>query len=184
MLPTPEHALERKTRWYQEIRAIHDQHFSDPWQERVDAINRRHNLPREHMLLTPEPGRPLLWFIGDIEAVKPGRWVLVISLNHYANPDAREALDGYASAEHTPDTYWDYCRRYNTKHWYPRFFGPLARVAAAGLGEALTREQEPTFATNRMIFVEICPYGSKRFSLPWEAIEGVAWGGPRLSACC
>jgi hypothetical protein len=111
------------------------------------------------------------WFNGDIEVVEPGRWVLVISLNHHIDPDDQETSDRYASAKYTPDTYWDDRRTFNMNHWYRAFFGPLARVAAAALGERLTREQEPDFATNRMIFVEICPYSSQRFNMSWQAVE-------------
>lgn len=168
---TAEHGLEGQTPWYQEIREIHDQHFHDPWQERADAINRRHALSRAHKLFTPAPGVPMPWFNGDIEAVEPGRWVLVISLNHYVNPAAREALDRDTAAQFTPETYWDHWRTFNMDHWYRDFFGPLARVAATALGDELTREEEPAFATNRMIFVEICPYGSQQFSLSWQDVE-------------
>lgn len=165
------HGLVGQTPWYQEIRDIHDRHFHDPWQERVDVINQRYRLSRQHMLFTPDPDGPFPWFNGDIEAVEPERWILVISLNHFVNPDAREAYDRSTSARYTPETYWDHRRTFNTQSWYRHFFGPLARVGAAALGEQLTREQEPTFATNRMIFVEMCPYGSQKFSLSWQTVE-------------
>ena len=157
--------------WYQEIQNIHDRHFSDPWQDRVDAINQRYRLSRQHMLFTPDPEGPMPWFNGDIEAVEPGRWVLVISLNHYVNPDARASRERDDGARNTPESYWDHRRTFNTEFWYRKFFGPLARVAATALGEPLTREQEPAFATNRMILVEICPYGSQKFSLPWQTVS-------------
>jgi len=165
------HDLAGETLWYHEIRDIHNRHFHDPWQERADTINQRYALPRAHMLLTHGPGVPMPWFNGNIAVVEPGRWVLVISLNHQINPDAHDASARYARAKYTPATYWDHWRTFNTDHWYRDFFGPLAQVAAAALGERLTKEQEPAFATNRMIFVEICPYGSNKFNLPWQAIQ-------------
>ena len=157
--------------WYQEIRAIHDRHFNDPWQERANAINRRFNLPRPHMLLTHGPGVPMPWFNGDIERIEPGHWVLVISLNHQINPDKKEALDQYGFGMYTPDTYWEHWRTFNTEHWYPDFFAPLVRIASGGLGETVPREQEFTFPTNRMLFSEICPYGSNKFGMSRPMIE-------------
>lgn len=164
-------SMERRVLWYQDIRDIHDRHFCDPWQERADVINRRYRLPRDHMLLTHGTAIPVPWFIGDIQAVQPGRWVLVISLNHHINPDAHQAFARYTSANYTPETLWDHWRTFNTDHWYPEFFARLARVAAAALGEQLTEEQEPVFATRRMIFAEICPYGSNQFNLSWQVVE-------------
>src|SRR5829696_1175123 len=99
MSTATEHPLKGETSWYQDVRHIHDRHFHDPWQDRADAINQRYCLSRKHMLLTPGPGVPMPWFNGDIEAVEPGRWVLVISLNPHTDPDAQDALDRYASAK-------------------------------------------------------------------------------------
>jgi hypothetical protein len=158
-------------RWYREIRGIHDGHFHDPWEARADAINQHLGLLPVHALRTPGEGVPPPWFIGDVDAVSPGRWALTISLNHQARPDAHETLDHFAGAPITPASYWDYCREFNIRHCYRPFFGPLANVAAAGLEEQLTRCDACVFATNRMIFAEICPYGSNRFSLGWPAIE-------------
>jgi hypothetical protein len=165
------HGSEWQTPWYQEIREIHDRHFHDPWQERVDAINQRYLLSRHHMLFAPDSGVLVPWFNGNIEAVEPGRWILVISLNHYVDPVEREASGRDTGAQYTSATYWDQRRAFNMNHWYRDFFGPLARVAATALGDELTKEQEAAFATNRMIFVEICPYGSQKFSLSWQAVE-------------
>jgi hypothetical protein len=159
--------------WYQRIRDIHDEHFDAPWQERADAINKRFGLCGSHKLVTHGPGIPPPWFIGDIEAVVPGRWVLAVSLNHQVNPDAPYFRSRLGNPRPTPDSYWDYCRNFNRDHCYRRFFGPLAQVAAAGLGESLPSDQECTFATNRMIFTEICPYGSNKFNLGWAQVEAI-----------
>jgi hypothetical protein len=94
------------------------------------------------------------------------------------NPDAWEAADRDTGAGYTPQSYWDHRRTFNTGYWYRKFFGPLARVAAAALGEQLTRDQEPAFATNHMIFVEICPYGSQKFSLSWQTVAELLESNP------
>ena len=75
--------------------------------------------------------------------------MLVISLNHYVKPDTRTAGDSAIMASYTPESYWAYRCTFNTESWYRKFFGPLARVAAAALGEQLTREQESPFATDQ-----------------------------------
>ena len=166
-----ENALDGDVRWYQHIREIHDGHFLDPWQERADAINQRYDLPPQHRLLTHGPGIPLPWFLGDVEGIEPGCWVLTISLNHQFNPDAPFFRKRLGDPHPTADTYWDYCRRFNRDHFYRRFFGPLARVAASGLGQQVPKNQECDFAAKQMIFSEICPYGSSKFSLGWPEIE-------------
>jgi hypothetical protein len=94
----------------------------------------------------------------------------VISLNHFVDPETREALNPAPSPSYTPDAFWHHRRTFNTEFWYRKFFGPLARVAAAAFGEQLIREEESYFATHRMIFTEICPYGSQRFSLSWPDV--------------
>ncbi len=78
--------------WYSPIRAIHDEHFYDPWEERLAQINARYGLQGDHALLTHGPGLPPPWFNGDIEAVEPGKWVLVISLNPRIDHRKQDAL--------------------------------------------------------------------------------------------
>lgn len=157
--------------WYGPVRAIHDDHFHDPWEERLAHINDRFGLQGNDVFLTHGPGLPPPWFNGDIEAVQPGRWVLAISLNPRLNPRSPSAQDWYRDQGFTPDTYWDHWRHFNTNHWYPDFFAPLASLAAGALGMQLADADIPRFATDRMLFVELCPYGSQRFTLPGRAVE-------------
>ena len=164
--------------WYQGIRDIHDRHFHESWQERADAINQRFQLSRGHILLTHGPGVPMPWFNGDIHSVEPGHWVLVVSLNHQIDSHAPEASSRQDSESFAKEARWNDRRTLNTDRWYGRFFGPLTRVAAAAMQEHLTSEQEPAFATNRMIFVEICPYASSRFDLQWPVIEELLTSDP------
>lgn len=165
-----ETSLAEREPWYTEIRAIHDRHFDDPWQERADEINRKYGLSGNDRLVAPIPGYPIPWFNGDIEQLEPERWALVVSLNHQIDPEKTEVREDARDHGTTPDTYWNHWRRVNSTHFYRDFFGPLARVAAGGFGEQLTRDQESAFATERMIFVEICPYGSHQFRLPRTVI--------------
>lgn len=160
-----------ESHWYERVREIHDDHFQDPWQTRADEINACYGLSGPQMLLTHGPGVPLPWFLGDIEGIVPKRWVLAISLNHQVNPEAAYFRNRLGELHPTADGYWEYCRTFHSKHCYPRFFGPLAQVAAAGIGQKLQKHQACTFAASQMIFVEICPYGSNAFNLGWREIE-------------
>ena len=158
--------------WYSEIRAIQDRHFYDPWQKRLSQINEKYGLSGKDALATHGRNVPPPWFNGDIEAIEPGRWVLVVSLNPRVDPQSQEAMHRYRDQEFTPEKYWDHWRRFNTTNWYARFFSPLARVAAYGLGESLEdQESEKSFATNRMLFIELCPYGSLQFKLSRDVVE-------------
>jgi hypothetical protein len=156
--------------WHQGVRDIHDRYFHESWEERVNAINQRYGLADDHLLLTHGSGVPMPWFNGDIESIKPGKWVLVISLNHQIDRDGPEMLSDQASGSSPEDAWWHQRRKMNSERWYGQFFGPLARVAATALEEKVAREDESAFATNRMVFVEICPYVSKKFALGWPIV--------------
>ncbi len=67
--------MERASPWYSEIRAIHDRHFDDPWQERLTYLNERYGLTGKDALAIHGPNVPPPWFNGDIEAVEAGTWV-------------------------------------------------------------------------------------------------------------
>jgi hypothetical protein len=156
--------------WYRPVRAIHDEHFYDPWEEHLARLNARYGLQDDDVLLTHGPGLPPPWFNGDIESIEPGQWVLVISLNPKLNPRDLKARDRYCGQGFTPATYWDHWRRFNVNHWYPRFFSPLATLAAGALGLQLEPGEMPRFAANRMLFIELCPYGSQKFRLPRQVV--------------
>ncbi|MBA3450051.1 MAG: hypothetical protein H0T18_02425 [Chloroflexia bacterium] len=160
-----------KAVWYQGIRDIHDRHIHDSWEERVDAINQRYQLRGEHILLTHGPGVPMPWFNGDIQSVEPGKWVLVISLNHQIDSNPSEAAPRMGSGSSVSDAWWNARRTMNMDRWYGQFFGPLARVAAAAMREPLSKQEEPSFSARRMVFVEICPYASNKFNLDWPIVK-------------
>ena len=72
----------------------------------------------------------------------------------------------HLAQRHTPQTYWDYWRWLNRRAWYAQYYSPRVRLAAAALGVEIPRErdQQQEFATTKMVFVELCPYSSKRYS--------------------
>lgn len=170
--------MDIRARWYDPVRAIHDEHFYDPWEERLRRLNARLALHEDDVFLTHGPGLPPPWFNGDIEVVQQHRWVLVISLNPRLNPRDPDAQDWYRDQRFTPAAYWEHWRRFNTRHWYPPFFSPLVKLAAGALGIAVEPADIPSFATNQMLFVELCPYGSQKFSLSRHTVEELVRSEP------
>lgn len=160
--------------WHDAIRSIHEQHFGDPWQERLVAINQRFGLSGDNVFLTHGQTVPPPWFNGDIEAVRPGDWVLMVSLNPRVIPSEVETIRWYDNQGFTAETYWAHWRRFNTNHWYWKFFRPRVRLASRLMGKPVTPNLEPLFATEQMIFVELCPYGSGSFKPSQSMVEELA----------
>ena len=140
--------------WVEQLRELHDDAFLVDWSANFEALNRDLDLTGPYELGVPAPGFPPSWFVGDVEALEPHRWVLVVSLNQAQH----DAGSGY-----TPQTFWDHWRWLNRNDWYPRFYRPRVRPAADALGVEISPEHEPEFATTRVVFVEMCPYSSRRF---------------------
>lgn len=138
--------------WVRELRELHDQAFLVDWVAHLEALNRDLGLTGSYELGVPAPGFPPSWFVGDVEALEPRRWVLVISLNQKQH----DAGQGF-----TPQSYWDHWRWLHRKHWYRQFYRPRVRPAATALGIEISPEQEPEFATTNVVFVEMCPYSSE-----------------------
>ena len=164
------------TPWFRELRQLHDKNFHEDWTSHIDALNRELGLTGPDALALPAPGLAPPWFVGDVEAVPPRQWVLVISLNQAR----REEDEEWHLAQGYPEqTYWDHWRWFNRdEHWNPRFYRPFVRLAAQAMGVEMRPEMEQEFATTRMVFVELCPYPSRSFGLS-DAEEAVAPGGSR-----
>ena len=151
--------------WSDRLRQIFDESFQVDWESHLASLNESLGLGPESRFAVSIPGLPPFWFNGDVEGLVDAPWTLVVSLNHqvgtYRDPP-------------TEESYWEFCRLHNQKHWYPRFFRPLVRVAATCLGETVAADEEPEFASRRMVFVELCPYASQGFSLPTPVVEELA----------
>lgn len=146
--------------WQGKLRRLHEDMLALDWDAHLADLNDRYGLAGKHALSTTDVGLPPAWFNGDVEAVEPGSWVLVVSLNP-GKPPA-----GFYGEELRRDNGWDFWRRHNEgKWWYARFFKPLAQLAAHALNEELLPGTEPAFATERMVFIELCPYASGQFAL-------------------
>lgn len=133
------------------------------WKATADAINSQLGLRGDSALRPSIAGLPPIWFQGDVERIQPGEWVLVMSLNHQVASD-----DEYADV--TRDTLWDLQRLHDRDHWYEAFNGPLARVAATAMGMNPDDIDVAAYASEHVVFTELCPYASKSFALDANTI--------------
>ena len=156
--------------WTAELRSLHDSSFAFDWDSHVRALNERLQLSGTDEFGLPAPGLPPSWFVGDVEALRRP-WVLVVSLNQ-ARREGDE--DWHLAQRYTSQTYWDHWRWLNRDWWEPRFYRPLVRLASAALGTSTDAEQEADFATTRMVFVELCPYSSRRFEFSSDVVGQLA----------
>lgn len=157
--------------WTDELRRLHDSNFAFDWDGHVRALNERLQLTGADEFGLPAAGLPPSWFVGDVAALEPRRWVLIVSLNQAR----REDEEGWHRARrYTSQTYWDHWRWLNRDWWQPRFYRPLVRLASAALGVEVDADREAEFATTRMVFVELCPYASRRFGLSADALGQLA----------
>lgn len=146
-------------RWLTELRSIHDEFFTYDWTAHLRSLNARLGLTGRDEFGLPF-GLPPAWFVGDVEVLQPDEWVLVLSLNQARR---EEDNDWHLAQGYTSQSYWDHWRWLNREWWEPRFYRPLVRLAAGALGADLDQHAEPSFATSRMVFAELCPYPSRQF---------------------
>src|SRR5690348_5845721 len=160
--------------WLAELRNLHNEAFGFDWNTHLTALNARLRLHGQGELCTSVPGHPPVWFTGDVEGLGPGTWTLVMSLNHQKGPP-----DGYGGP-FSPQQYWDFWRRHNATYGWVPFLGPLVHVAALALGHDLPAsvEEQRLYATERMVFVELCPYASSRFTIAWRDVLRLAQTDP------
>ena len=92
------------TPWFRELRQLHDENFREDWTSHVSALNRELGLTGPDAFGVPARGLPPPWFVGDVEAVPPRQWVLVISLNQARREENEE---WHLAQRYTEQTYWD-----------------------------------------------------------------------------
>ena len=151
------------TAWLTELRDIFEKSKSVDWENHTRQLNFRLGLSGDDALCPSFQGLPPFWFNGDVEALRPGEWTLVMSLNHQL-PGGQEEV--------SRETMWEFCRTHNTRYWYTRFFRPLVTLASTALDHDVANEQE--YASNQMVFVELCPYASPRFQLTPDQVAELA----------
>ncbi len=154
--------------WVRDLRKLHDENFDFDWDEHIGALNEAMGLEGRHAFGLAAPTLAPSWLVGDVEAVEPGRWVLVVSLNQ-ARREEDEA--SHAARNYTAQSYWDHWRFLNRNCWEPRFYRPLVRLASRALGAETPAGTEPEFATTRMVFVELSPYPSREFAISADDIR-------------
>ena len=167
------------TTWVRELRRLHEENFWYDWTSHVRDLNRRYDLAGRDELNLPNAGLPPSWFVGDVEALDPGRWVLVVALNHGSWADRDEAHRRQQRDSVQGD--WDFWRFLHKKDWYAQFYSPMVRLGAMALGEGVPdeREQQKQYATTRMLFVESCPYSSPRFTRGRAVLDHLVAEGDR-----
>jgi hypothetical protein len=158
--------------WMDDVYHMLEDVFHFSWNAHLHALNEHLRLRPEHRFSTHGPSEPPTFFNGDIEALQPGRWILVVSLNPH---QVKQPVDRHFA---TFAEYWNFWRTYNCKTWYPGFYRPLTRVAAGAMRIELSLEDERTFATTQMLFLELCPYASPRFDLAPERVKELVAGDP------
>ena len=150
--------------WRAALRRIFDESFAYDWTAHLNELNERNRFEGDRRLSGTAIGMPPVWFNGNIEAIEPGGWVFVISLNPSL---AREGEHDHVRER---EQWWRLWLEFNRDHWYPTFFRPIVRLAVAAIGEPVPEVEYPDFATDRMIFVELCPYASHEFSIEREIL--------------
>lgn len=69
-------------KWWSELRQIHDESFKTDWRQHLDELNRqvvaKHPRLESDPFSTPGGTLPPVLFNGDIEALQPQKWVLVV----------------------------------------------------------------------------------------------------------
>ncbi len=151
----------------QMIRDIATMYRDFDWDGHIRGLNDTYGFTGKSELAPTVTGVQPAWFNGDIDAIRSQEWLLVISLN------PKRTKPGYYGNRLTRESYIDFWRRHNTDCWSRNFFPPLARIGSQILGEGFTRDEEhlKRVATERMIFVEICPYASVQWDIKSETFQ-------------
>jgi hypothetical protein len=160
--------------WWQPIRDLASRYFTGPeegigWQQHLLELNLRYGLSGDSALSTfPKPELPPSWFIGDVTIVVPREWVLVFSLNPATDADTKF----YTDRAWTEVTFWEFLAKWFTHEWWnPSFHGSLTSLVMKSLELPFDdRDSLLKFARTHEIFVELCPYASRTWSMAREVL--------------
>lgn len=146
--------------WLAELRRIHDESFEFDWGRHLSELNRDYEICKESRFTTTAPGVPPVWFNGDVEAIVPKQWTLVVSINPASNPLSEEKS---LAKFRTPEASWNSWRTYNREvvRTQSDFFGKLAALASSIRGDDLETVGPAQYATRNMVFTELWPYSSR-----------------------
>jgi len=143
--------------WVEPIREIFRKAAGFDWDPHLEAVSDAFGLrDKERFKTTFVRTAPIL-FQGMLEALEPGDWTLVVSLNHQ--------LMNEEDRQKPPPDFWSYCQTgVGTPRLYVRFFRPLIRIAST-IGDEPVEPSETDYARRKMVFAELCPYASQTFRL-------------------
>ena len=146
--------------WLERLRQLHDGAFSVDWQSHVNGLNRTYGIAEESRLRTVAPGLPPVLFNGDVEALRPGKWTLVVSINPGSNPLPEQL---YLEKFSRPRDFWNHWRTYNRDYVRTQsdFFPRLVELTRGILPTEESGGSAMEYATTRMVFIEIWPYASQ-----------------------
>jgi len=157
--------------WLDELRRDFDDALTRDWRSHVRALNVELGLIGSDALV--ELDRPPEYFWGDLDALVPGAWVAVVSLNPQIT--GAEWDEWYDRQRWDAQGYWDYLNRRDLRegldgtpfeprdYYYARFARPLVKLAGAALRIADPVADEVAIAMRRMAFFEILPFPSKSY---------------------
>ena len=73
-------------RWYDPIRQEFDSSFAEDWRLQLAKFNHHPAVKAaKKQFYLPREGHPPAWFNGNLPDLKPGEWVLVVSINPQIN---------------------------------------------------------------------------------------------------
>jgi hypothetical protein len=157
--------------WWEPIKELDLSARQIDWTSHLARLNERYDLPPETAFSCSIPDWPPAWFTGNIEALQPGRWVLVVSINPAA-PAPNHYQDHLGS---DPWTFWTEHNR-DSSHWNRRtkFFPRLADLSRTALELDPEKYGDEDVASEYMLFLEFCPYASGQFrGWRWDGRGGV-----------
>jgi len=75
--------------WIERLRALQLESFELDRESNLQRLNVKLQLPTESRFSLAVPAAPPPLFNGDVEAIRPGHWALIVSLNHQLEPSKR-----------------------------------------------------------------------------------------------
>jgi len=165
--------MSESQRWYDPIRKEFDASFNDTWAPRLARFS--HELPTKAAATKfhlPHKDVPPAWFNGNLTAMKPGEWVLVVSNNPHG-PGIGPTLP-LADADASREGWWNHLHTVNPDgaNWgRPGVFPKVIDLAAAARGVDVSAGPGASddFAAERMLVIEFCPYASQTWpTIQWD----------------
>src|SRR5690349_19510314 len=114
--------------WSARVNALHEWSMGYDWSRHLLDLNERCHLSKAEELSLSLPGCPPAFFNGNIEALEPNRWVLVVSINPAL------AKKGHYPPVAKQDSWGFWCEHNRRKENWNNdtgFFSRMVRLAAA-----------------------------------------------------